>query len=94
MTSPTKTGKTPANVADLATQSDKLNRNKLTLLGVFGPANAMTALVRLPNGRVRRIETGDKLAASIVVTINADGLMLAQRGQTRRLSFPGSLQDE
>lgn len=88
MTSPVKAGKTPANVADLATQSHTLDRSELTLLGVFGPVNAMTALVRLPGGRVRRVKTGDKLASGVVMAIDTEGLMLAQHGQTRLLSFP------
>lgn len=85
---PAKVGKSPVNVGDIATQSHSLDRFELTLLGVFGPVDAMTALVRLPGGRVRRVETGDKLGAAVVMAIDTDGLMLAQRGQTRRLSFP------
>jgi len=89
MTSPTKAGTTPANVASLATQSHDLDRRSLTLLGVFGRTDSLTALVRLPGGQVKRVKTGDRLGTGIVQGIDTDGLMLAQHGQTRRLQLPG-----
>lgn len=88
MTSPVKPGNTPANVASLATRPHDLDLNDLTLLGVFGPSDALTALVRLPGGRMKRVKTGDRLGSSVVMGIDTDGVMLAQHGQTRRLSFP------
>lgn len=93
MTSPTKADTTPANVASLATKSldlaDNLDRRSLTLLGIFGQMESLTALVRLPGGRVKRVKVGDRLGTGIVSGIDTDGLMLAQYGQTRRLQLPG-----
>lgn len=89
MTSPVKPGNTPANVASLATQSHDLDRYDLTLLGIFGHMDSLTALVRLPGGQLKRVKAGDRLGTGIVLGIDTDGLMLAQYGQTRRLQLPG-----
>lgn len=83
-----KAGKTPANVADLATHSQSLDLKGLTLLGVFGPTDTLSALVRMPGGRTKTVSAGDKLGSGTVVGIDVDGLMLSQFGQTQRLALP------
>lgn len=89
MPSSAKAGKTPANVANLATSSQGLDLKGLTLLGVFGPTDTLSALVRLPGGRTKTVQSGDKLGSGTVLGIDVDGLMLSQFGQTQRLSLPG-----
>lgn len=89
MTSPIQAGATPVNVANLATQSLDLDRRGLTLLGVFGRTDSLSALVRLSSGQVKRVNVGDKIGSGVVLGIDTDGLMLAQYGQTRRLQLPG-----
>jgi Tfp pilus assembly protein PilP len=89
MTSPIKAGKTPAKVANLATHSKGLDLNDLTLLGVFGPKDALTALIRMPGGRIKRIKAGDRLGTGVVLAIDMDGVMLSKFGQTQRLFLPG-----
>ncbi|WP_405116584.1 hypothetical protein L0Z64_12475 [Phaeobacter sp. BS23] len=51
-------GKTPANVAGHATQKDALRRNRLSLLGLFGASNNLSAMVRMPSGRTQVVTRG------------------------------------
>lgn len=82
-------GETPANVADIATEPKALDHRGLALIGVTGNAGAFRALVRLPSGRVKQVEPGEKLAAGQVVAIDETGLMLQKNGRTKRLAMPG-----
>lgn len=84
------TARTSAKVAGLATQSNAVNRNNLSLLGLYGPEDSMTALVRLPSGRTRTVQRGSRLSAGQVVAIDARGLVLSSRGGTKLLEMPGS----
>ncbi|EDZ45528.1 conserved hypothetical protein [Rhodobacterales bacterium Y4I] len=84
-------GRTPAKVAGLATQGNAVNRNRLNLLGIYGPENSLTALVRLPNGRTKTVTRGTRLSSlGQVVAIDAEGLVLNSNGETKRLPMPGS----
>ena len=80
---------TNAKVADLATQSDALNQNSLALMGLFGPAQDLSALMRLPSGRVRRVTRGTRLSSGRVVGIDSHGVLLEKNGTTHRLAMPG-----
>ena len=73
-----------------ATSRDALDTRNLSLLGLFGPDRDMRALVRMPGGRVIRVETGTRLNGGTVSAIDADGLILQKRGKTRRIAMPGS----
>lgn len=76
------------NVA--ATQRGKLQRNAIAVLGVFGPQDKLQALVRLSNGRVKKVKSGERIASGQIVAIDKDGLVLRQSGQNRRIDIPGS----
>ncbi|WP_264213123.1 hypothetical protein [Leisingera thetidis] len=90
MENPTHADSTSAKVAGLATQNNAVNRSNLSLLGLFGPEDSMTALIRLPSGRTRAVTRGTRLSQGQVVAIDAQGLVLNQRGETKRLLMPGS----
>ncbi|KAE9629714.1 hypothetical protein [Parasedimentitalea maritima] len=81
---------TNAKVANLATQSETLDQTSLTLMGLFGPAQDLSALMRLPSGRVRRVKRGTRLSSGRVVGIDTHGVLLEKNGTTRRLAMPGS----
>lgn len=81
--------RTSAKVAQLATQTNAVNRSNLSLLGLFGPEDSMTALVRLPSGRTRQVQRGSRLSAGLVVAIDAKGVVLSARGGTQLLEMPG-----
>jgi len=81
---------TNAKVAHLATQSDALNQTSLTLMGLFGPAQDLSALMRLPSGQMRRVKRGTRLTSGRIVGIDSQGVLLEKHGTTRRLNMPGS----
>ncbi|MEM9551097.1 MAG: hypothetical protein AAGA05_07980 [Pseudomonadota bacterium] len=78
---------TPARVAALATDPDALDLSTTTVIGVFGPENALQALVRLPSGRVQRVKRGGRLNAARVAGIDNSGVVLSRNGRTTRLAL-------
>jgi len=88
MANPSPAGATPANVAEMATQSGVLSRTGLSLIGVFGQEANLQALVRDSNGKVHRVAKGTRLAAGRIVGINAAGVMLEKHGRTVHLMLP------
>ncbi len=79
-----------ATVTSAATQKGALKKNSVSLLGVFGPKTDMRALVRLSSGRVKEVKLGSSVSSGTVVAIDAEGVMLRQSGQTKRIAIPGS----
>ena len=89
MTSTSDAGATPANVAAQATIAAVLERNDVSLIGLFGKDSDLNAMVRLPGGRIETVRAGDRLAHGRVVGIDANGVMVQRNGKTRRLALPG-----
>ncbi len=89
MTNPNPSGETPENVAALATRPAALDHAAVTLLGVFGSSDSLRALVRLPGGRIRQVEPGQRLGLGRIAGIDATGLMLTKNGRTDRIAIPG-----
>ncbi len=52
----------------------------VSLLGVFGTTGARYALVRLPNGVVKRVRPGDNVSGARVAAISADSVRLNSTG--------------
>jgi hypothetical protein len=90
MTENTLAGATPENVAAHSTIPDVLDRSAINLLGIYGPKNSLRALVRLPSGRIQKVEAGKRFGLGRIVGIDADGLMVLKNGQTRRVEISGS----
>lgn len=80
---------TSIRVAQHATQKSRLTPHSMNLLGVFGPGDDLSALVRMPGGGTRKISRGSRLGRARVVAIDADGLVLQKGGATERLAIPG-----
>jgi len=90
MTNTVAAGATPANVAAQATLANALDASVLNLLGIFGPADDLRALIRLPGGRVHQVTTGNRLSSGRIVAIDETGLMVLKNGRTTRITIPGS----
>ncbi|MFA3915890.1 hypothetical protein [Ruegeria hyattellae] len=73
------------DVNKAATQRGALKKSALSLLGVFGPKDAMQALVRMPSGRVKTVKPGTRLSGGRVAAIDADGLIVQKNGQAQRM---------
>ncbi|WP_083099031.1 hypothetical protein [Pseudophaeobacter leonis] len=90
MTNSTAASGTSDLVARKATQSSALPQNSLSLLGLFGSKGDLSAMVRLPSGRVKTVRPGSRVANGKVLGIDATGLVLEKSGRTQKLEMPGS----
>lgn len=90
MTNTTAAPETSEMVARKATQSSALKHHSLSLLGLFGSNGNLSAMVRLPSGRVKTVRPGNRLAHGKVIGIDSSGIVLEKSGRTQRLEMPGS----
>lgn len=80
------TSNTPDQVAKLATESVHLD--KTALLGIYGPANKLQALLRLQGGQIVRVSAGDTVGRTTVTAISAEAIALNQKGRNVVLRLP------
>lgn len=78
-----------ASVARAATQENAIRLNRVNLIGVFGTARDRRALVRLSNGRVVRVQVGDRLEGGQVAAIGENELRYVRNGQNEVLRVGG-----
>ena len=81
-------GTPPPNVASKATTRVPMSKNRPMVIGIFGPENDLTALVRLPGGKTTKVQRGERLTGKQVVRIDSEGLVLARGGREERLALP------
>lgn len=81
-------GRTTAAVARAATDNNALALGKLALVGVFGTASNRRALVRMPNGRFKKVSVGDRVDGGRVAAIEASQLRYTKGGRTVTLKMP------
>ena len=89
MAQPQDTPPTPDIVARNATQRTGDNLDRTILLGTFGPEGNRSALIRLSNGTVAKVGTGDRLGRDRIVAIDDGRLALAKNGTALWLTMPG-----
>ncbi|MFD1509321.1 pilus assembly protein PilZ [Lacimonas salitolerans] len=81
---------TPQNVTDLATRQAALPGRTPILIGTFGAAEALHALLRLPSGQVARVSPGDQVDGLHVTAIAPGMLQGERRGRPMTLTMPGN----
>ena len=84
----TPTIPTSASIARTATDENVLKLRKINLIGVYGTPNSRRALVRLPNGRYRKVVIGDRLDGGKVAAISDSELHYIKRGRNVVLKLP------
>lgn len=72
---------TRASVANAATEQDAINLRRMTLIGVFGSSANRRALMRLPNGRMVRVQTGDTVDGGRVAAIGENRVQYVKNGR-------------
>jgi len=77
-----------ASVSRQATITNAINLRKLNLIGVYGTAADRRALVRLPSGRYRKVQVGDRLDGGRVVAIGEAQLQYQKSGRNETLRIP------
>ena len=77
---------TPANVAKIATET--ANLNPIAVIGIFGSATSLSALIREHNGDIARVTVGDSFNGSVVQAIDEDSVVLSRGGKTKVMKLP------
>lgn len=77
-----------ANVAREATIRNAINLRKVNLIGVYGKPSARRALVRLSNGRYKKVKVGDRIDGGRVAAIGDDRLSYTKGGRQIVLRMP------
>ncbi|WP_157792253.1 hypothetical protein [Pseudooceanicola marinus] len=88
--SPTVSPSAPSqpSVARQATVENAINLNKVNLIGVTGSPSERTALVRLPDGRIRNVQVGDRLDGGRVAAIGDTALRYVKGNRNLLLEMP------
>ena len=79
---------TTTSVAKQATQRNVLQMRKVNLIGVYGTPQSRRALVRLSNGRYRKVKVGDRLDGGKVSAIGDSELRYVKSGRNVVLKMP------
>ncbi|WP_281857838.1 hypothetical protein, partial [Litoreibacter halocynthiae] len=82
------TGNTRASVARAATDNNAISLGKVALVGVFGTSSNRRALVRMPNGRFKKVGVGDRVDGGRVAAIGEGQLKYTKGGRTLTLQMP------
>ncbi|MGZ2258431.1 hypothetical protein [Roseobacter sp. A03A-229] len=77
-----------ASVAREATLRNAINLRKVNLIGVYGTPSARRALVRLSNGRYKKVQVGDRIDGGRVSAIGEGELRYQRRGRNIVLKMP------
>lgn len=79
---------TNASVAKQATTKDALNTKKMALLAVFGTASNRFAMVRQPNGAVKKVRVGDRIDGGNIAAITENSVQYQKGGRMVTLALP------
>ena len=84
------TGPVSGRVARAATESNAIALGDVALVGVFGTSSNRRALVRMPNGRFKKVSIGDRVDGGRVAAIDGNSLRYTRGGRTITLQMPNS----
>lgn len=76
------------SVARQATVKNAINLRRVNLIGVYGKPSSRRALVRLSNGRYRKVEVGDRIDGGRVSAIGDGELRYTKGGRSVVLKMP------
>jgi hypothetical protein len=79
-----------ASVAREATVRNAINLRRVNLIGVYGKPSDRRALVRLANGRYRKVQVGDRIDGGRVSAIGDSELRYQKSGRNVVLKMPDS----
>lgn len=84
----TPSTRTAPSVARAATEKNVLRLRRINLIGVYGGPSDRRALVRLANGRYKKVQVGDRLDGGRVTAISASELRYSKGGKNLALTMP------
>lgn len=86
----TVTPRIPSNttVAAAATENNAINLHRVNLIGVYGKPSSRRALIRLANGRYKKVKVGDRIDGGRVSAIGEGQLSYVKGGRNVVLRMP------
>ncbi len=78
----------PATAAFNGSVRSGVSRGNVSLIGVFGGADGLHALLKLPNGQIERVRAGDQVQGIQVAAISKDSVQITGRGRNTLLRLP------
>ena len=81
-------GPVPTSVSRAATMDNAINLRRINLIGVFGKPSSRSALVRLKNGRFKKVKVGDRIDGGRVAAIGESELRYVKSGRNLILTIP------
>ncbi len=83
-------GPVPTTVSRAATMENAINLRRINLIGVFGKPTSRSALVRMRNGRFKKVQVGDRIDGGRVAAIGESELRYVKSGRNLTLKIPSS----
>ncbi len=83
-------GPVPTTVSRAATMENAINLRRINLIGVFGKPTSRSALVRMRNGRFKKVKVGDRIDGGRVAAIGESELRYVKSGRNLTLKIPSS----
>lgn len=77
-----------ASVAKQATVKNAINMRNINLIGVYGKPSSRRALVRLANGKYKKVKVGDSIDGGKVAAIGESDLRYVKRGRNLVIKLP------
>ncbi len=77
-----------ASVTRSATTKNAINLRRVNLIGIYGKPSSRRALVRLANGRYKKVRVGDRIDGGQVLAISETDLRYSKNGRSVVLKMP------
>ncbi len=77
-----------ASVAKQATVRNAINLKRVNLIGVYGKPSSRRALVRMANGRYKKVKVGDRIDGGQISAIGETELLYRKNGRSVTLKMP------
>lgn len=81
-------GPSSGAIADLATQRDIFSFSDISIIGIFGKTNNLSAVLRRNNGKVVKLSSGDKVDGWTVAAITPTQVVLTRGIEQKTLDIP------
>ena len=82
---PTRSKPTGRGLANVATLKDAIKLDQTSLLGVFGTSKNRRALLRMADGRMKRVSQGEVIDGWVISRIQATSMRMTRGTEVRNL---------
>ena len=66
----------------------RASRDDVALIGVFGGSDGRKALIRMPNGKIRKVQAGDRVQGVEIAAIGSDSVRVTDGRRESVLEMP------